>query len=338
MERKTSWTEPDLLNYTGVHESLRLDFKESRLMDLSDSKIAETLSKEVSAFANTEGGLIIIGIKERRDGKTRIAEGLDAGMDPNRMSPEQFQQLVEGNVSPYVRGIRFYRVKLSGEHVGRIAIVIDVPAGTTAYQANDKRYYGRSEYESVPLPDHEIRMLMARGRVASATVSVTDRSIRSADRIWEARVKQYEIQKQQAEQQIRPSGQSAREVKSPDRPTFDEWTFHLTVTNTGDVTIRDLLLVVRIETSLSLHSHGRPLECVEKARFQSGGLTGERVFPEAKLFPGEMDKFPNRPWTLQVPLGADLTAIIPNINWTIYLDDSPPSTGVIKLLDEFEKA
>jgi hypothetical protein len=51
-----------------------------------------------------------------------------------------------------------------------------------------------------------------------------------------------------------------------------------------------------------------------------------------------MDKFPNRPWTVRVPLGADLSAVFPNVNWTIYLDDSPPSSDVINLLDAFVHA
>jgi len=55
--------------------------------------------------------------------------------------------------------------------MGRIVFVVDVPQGTTAYQANDGRYYGRSELEVKHLPDHEIRLRMARGKVARATVA-----------------------------------------------------------------------------------------------------------------------------------------------------------------------
>jgi hypothetical protein len=48
--------------------------------------------------------------------------------------------------------------------------VIQIPAGSTAYQANDGRYYGRSEFEAKYLPDHEIRLRMNRGKVARGTV------------------------------------------------------------------------------------------------------------------------------------------------------------------------
>src|SRR6185295_17446949 len=72
----------------------------------------------------------------------------------------------------YLPGMRFFRVALGGTRIGRIAIVIEVPPGSTAYQASDKRYYGRSEYATVPLPDHEIRMRMMRGRVPRATLEL----------------------------------------------------------------------------------------------------------------------------------------------------------------------
>ena len=336
MDRKIHWVEADLIEYVGVHESLRLDFKQSVLMNEPDSKIAEIVSKEISAFANTEGGVIIIGIKERREGKGRVADGLDDGVDPNRMSAEQFQQLVEGNVSPYVRGIRFHRVKLSAERVGRIAIVIDIPPGTTAYQAKDKRYYGRSEYESVPLADHDIRMLMMRGKAVSAAVGITKCSIRTNAQIWQQRLEQYENRKLLEEQRLLPLSQATKEVEKPAKPTFDEWMFQLTITNTGETTIRDFLLVAQVETHLRLHSFGRSIERVEKFRFQVGGLKGGQVFPEAKIFPGETEDFPSTPWTLEVPVGSDLDTV-PDIAWTIYLDDSPPSFGVISLRDAFPK-
>lgn len=102
----------------------------------------------------------MIGLREKIGEKSRLVESFHF---------ESFQQLLEGNVSPYLPGIRLFRVPLTGPRVGRVAIVIDIPQGSTAYQAADRRYYGRSEYESVPLPDHEIRMRMMRGRPRRST-------------------------------------------------------------------------------------------------------------------------------------------------------------------------
>jgi hypothetical protein len=52
----------------------------------------------------------------------------------------------------------------------RQVFVIQIPQGSTAYQANDARYYGRSEFEAKPLPDHEVRLRMSRGRVAHCEI------------------------------------------------------------------------------------------------------------------------------------------------------------------------
>ena len=104
MERKTLWTEQDLVNLKGLAESSRMEFKESRLLEQSKEKVAEVLSKEASAFANSEGGVIIVGIKERREGKSRVADDLDDGIDPTVVSPQWLQQLVQANLSPYLPG------------------------------------------------------------------------------------------------------------------------------------------------------------------------------------------------------------------------------------------
>lgn len=161
-------TEEDLTKLQGQSESFRLEFKSSLLLEKSRDEIRDNLSREVSAFANSEGGEIVLGIREKKEGKTRVAEDIDEGVDPKKVAPEWLQQIVGSNVSPHLPGIKLHKIALSGAKQGRVAYVISVPRGSTAYQASDKRYYGRSEYEAQALPDHEIRLRMMRGRIAQA--------------------------------------------------------------------------------------------------------------------------------------------------------------------------
>ena len=120
-----------------------------------------------SAFANTEGSDLFLGIAEDKKSKPRVA--LDIDGVPAALAAERLKDLMEGHLSPYLTGIGVHRVRLSGHH-GKVVFVIHIPQGTTAYQADDGCYYGRSEFGIKFLPDHEIRLRMSRGKVARGTV------------------------------------------------------------------------------------------------------------------------------------------------------------------------
>src|SRR5262249_49352121 len=147
----------------GQNESIRREFKSGRMFEEHENKWIAKISLEVSALANTEGGELFLGIDEDKKSKPRVATGIDGA--PLALAPERLQQLIEGNVSPYLPGIRVHRVRLSGQP-DRAVFVVQIPPGNTAYQANDGRYYGRSEFGAKYLPDHEVRLRMSRGKVA----------------------------------------------------------------------------------------------------------------------------------------------------------------------------
>lgn len=166
MAPNAQWTETDLNALIGQPESIRREFKSGRLVEGNvESKWIVSLSEEVSALANTEGGELFLGIDEDKKTRPRVALVLDGV--PESLAPERLQQLIEGNVSPYLPGIRVQRVRLS-KIPGKAVFIIRVPPGNTAYQAKDGRYYGRSEFEAKFLPDHEVRLRMSRGKAARA--------------------------------------------------------------------------------------------------------------------------------------------------------------------------
>lgn len=152
----------------GQPESIRREFKSGRLVEgNAESKWIVSLSEEVSALANTEGGELFLGVDEDKKTRPRLALALDG--IPASLTPERLQQLIEGNVSPHLLGIRVQRVRLS-KIPDKAVFIVQVPQGNTAYQAKDGRYYGRSEFEAKFLPDHEVRLRMSRGKTAHGLV------------------------------------------------------------------------------------------------------------------------------------------------------------------------
>lgn len=93
MKPSWEWIEDDLLSMKAskTQESLSLEFKSSLSLKNEDKKKNE-LSKDVSAFANSEGGDIIYGVSEI--GKPPSIFGdIDEGIDPSNITPEWLDQV-----------------------------------------------------------------------------------------------------------------------------------------------------------------------------------------------------------------------------------------------------
>jgi len=149
MPETRAWTEQGIeaLITNQMKEHLELDYKEAAALARTDGKKRE-ISKDVSAFANSAGGVIIYGVRE--DGHVPVE--LDAGCDPNEISKEWLEQVINSNIRPRVSGIRIDQVFLSFRP-GRVAYVVTIPQSTLypPHQASDHRYYKRFNFESCPM-------------------------------------------------------------------------------------------------------------------------------------------------------------------------------------------
>lgn len=111
-------------------EGVELDYKES----LPDK---EKLSQLVAAFANTRGGVIIVGIKENREnGRPAKYEGVDDGHH------DEFIAQVIGNISP----IPVYEFHKTDAKEGKVFLLIRVFEGdeTPYYPHNDSNIWIRT--------------------------------------------------------------------------------------------------------------------------------------------------------------------------------------------------
>lgn len=149
-----------------VEEGLHLDYKSSAALE--KSALRDDLSKDIAAFANADGGIVVFGIEE----KDRRPFRLDAGVSASVMTAERLEDLVHGNVSPRPVGVRVKGIPLDGD---RSAFVVSVPAATALapHQAADRRYYRRYETKNQPMYDHEIRDLMRRATTSAPRVDIS---------------------------------------------------------------------------------------------------------------------------------------------------------------------
>jgi hypothetical protein len=146
-----------------VQESLHLDYKDSRAID--NSKRSE-IAKDVSAFANSDGGLIIYGVIEQ----SHLPERLDDGVDHTKYKREWLEQIINSNISPRIDDVQIAQIPLSPD---KSIFAIKVPKTYRGpHQSYDKRYYKRFNFQSEPMEDYEINDVRNRRRIASPLVNV----------------------------------------------------------------------------------------------------------------------------------------------------------------------
>lgn len=151
-----TWDEARVQQYIddGIEESLNLDYKAADAISKTDGKKRE-ITKDVSAMANSDGGVLIYGLIEQNH--------LPGSIDPVKRSDfsKEWLEHVIGNIRPRIDNLLIHPISIGGSTVDTVYIV-EIPQSYTAHQAMDKRYYKRHNFESVAMDDYEIRDVMNR--------------------------------------------------------------------------------------------------------------------------------------------------------------------------------
>ena len=165
------WDQNSLERYIRdqIQESSNLEYKAADSLSRTDSKMKE-ISKDISAMANSSGGLIIYGIREfDQTDKKHLPERLD-GIDRTQFSKEWLEQVIN-NIRPRISNVAIHPVDLDSAQT-HVAYVVEVPQSSTAHQATDWRYYKRFNFQAVPMEDYEIRDVMNRASIPEVTIQV----------------------------------------------------------------------------------------------------------------------------------------------------------------------
>ena len=133
-----------------VEENIHLDYKEARALGKDDPKKAE-ITKEVSAFANSDGGIIVYGIAEEHHKPKEITP-----IDGKIFTKEWLENIIQ-QIQPRIDGVKIFPFRIDGD-IKKFIYVVQIPRSANApHMARDHRYYKRLNFQSVPMEDYEVR-------------------------------------------------------------------------------------------------------------------------------------------------------------------------------------
>lgn len=138
-----------------VEENIHLDYKAAGALDKKNEKKRNEITKDVSAFANSDGGIIIYGISEE-DHKPKEISPIDG-----RIYTKEWLENVIQLIQPRIDGLKIYPIRI-GDLEKSIYVAKIPKSGNAPHMARDKRYYKRFNFKSEPMEDYEVKDLYNR--------------------------------------------------------------------------------------------------------------------------------------------------------------------------------
>lgn len=83
-----------------VEENIHLDYKDDKALQTND-KGKNDITKDVSSFANSDGGIIVYGLSEKDHKPNSISP-----LDGNGFTKERLDQII-ANIQPHIKGLRY---------------------------------------------------------------------------------------------------------------------------------------------------------------------------------------------------------------------------------------
>jgi hypothetical protein len=180
MKSVPEWNETYLLNLpTGEHDWLEikgtkaLDFSQR---DVKQDDVLNELSKQVSAFSNSGGGIVVYGVTDPVPGQPRE---IDNGGVPlvlkGKSTKEWLEDVIPNLVEFPLRKFNVYVIQRSSPQSqisnDRCVILVDLPDSEAApHQARDKKYYARISGKSRPIGHRMVNDIF--GRLKHPTITL----------------------------------------------------------------------------------------------------------------------------------------------------------------------
>lgn len=150
---KDTYTIEDIQSLIDIQaeENTYYEFKDARAID--DRQKAE-IAKDVSAFANADGGVIIYGLNEDRN--THKAVGLSF-VGTSKYSKEWLENVIHSNIHRKIDDLRIHKID-NPQNSNESIYVVKIPRSPNApHMSLDNKFYKRANFKVIAMEEYEVR-------------------------------------------------------------------------------------------------------------------------------------------------------------------------------------
>lgn len=132
-----------------IEESVNLDYKH---IDKYKDKIG--LGKVITSFANTDGGLLILGVSEKK----HLPQKPPTWGDSDKFSRETLEARLFSVIKPEIKGLYIHPVRHST--TSKVIFLIDVPKSNDRPHMSNYMFYARRNFSSDPIGFDRVKSML----------------------------------------------------------------------------------------------------------------------------------------------------------------------------------
>lgn len=176
-KRASLWEVSDIEKLAGTEEGVYLEFKKASEFvesnNFSRDKLTNELAETVSAFLNSDGGVILIGVQtdRKKDKKIELLKPLETWSSDQTfeninisLTVSQIRDLIYGNIVPKPTGIEVKDIVIPVGKTKTTVFIVTVAVSPLGAHQSVKtfRYYRRTSDGDEPMLDFEISAVNSR--------------------------------------------------------------------------------------------------------------------------------------------------------------------------------
>jgi hypothetical protein len=155
------------LTSSGEPESVVLDYKKTMKTISGSERAKAELAKDICAFANSQGGYLIIGIEEKKGKPVHPPCGTERMLEEQK-AEEWLEQVIISNIEQRViTDIKVISIPKSDLCIIVVHVPMSIRMPHMVTCQRDNRYYRRifkrHQFESLPAEEYEVREMFEKG-------------------------------------------------------------------------------------------------------------------------------------------------------------------------------